>query len=183
MNDSDFEMFRHWALTSVEAVGRRFTHPDEDWLPVLLLLTPRGGVLAGIDLAFYQSDARKEVLVKRLSALIVGAHATAFALVQEMWRSWAVTPEGGEPGARSRALRSGRLRPRDDPQREETLLIHITDDVHEELWSAVILRDPHRPPCLGRWEKIDLKTSPGRMTGRFMEPLRAALERARASNN
>ena len=113
----------------------------------------------------------------------MGTHATAFALVQMMWRSWALSPEGSRPGARERALRSGRLRPSDDPQREETLLIHITDDVHDELWSAVIQRRPHRPPRLGRWEKTDLKTSPDQITGRFIEPLRAALQRARASNN
>jgi hypothetical protein len=92
-----------------------------------------------------------------------------------------ISPEGSRPGARERALRSGRLRPSDDPQREETLLIHISDDLHDELWSAVIQRRPHRPPRLGRWEKTDLKTD--HMTGRFIEPLRAALEQARASNN
>ena len=42
MNDQEFESFRHWTLTSVEEVGRTFTRPDEDWLPVLFLLTPAG---------------------------------------------------------------------------------------------------------------------------------------------
>ena len=181
MNNEEFEDFRHWTLSSVEEVSRSFTRPDEDWLPVLLLLTPRGGIIAGIDLEFYQNDGRKEKLVKRLCAVITRTHATAFALVQMMWRSWALSPEVSKPGARERALHSGRLRPSNDPQREETLLIHITDDFHDELWAAVIQRRPHRPPCLGRWEKTDLKTD--HMTGRFIEPLRAALQEARASNN
>lgn len=181
MNDQEFESFRHWTLSSVEEVGRRFTRPDEDWLPVLILRTARGGIIASIDLRFYENDESKQRLVKRLSAVIVKSRATAFSLIQMMWRSYAIAPEGERPGPRERALRSGRLRPSEDPLRQETILIHITDDMHAEIWAAVIQRRPDRPPRLGRWEKTDLKID--HMTGRFIEPLRAALQRARASNN
>jgi len=178
VDDAQFERFRQFVLGSIEQVGQGFTRPGEDWLPVMMLLTPGGGVLVRMDPRFLNTDAGKDRLVAKLSQLIRREHATAYALITSGWRSCAWSGS-----VRACALLSGQLRPADDPQRQEIVGAHLVDDVHAEYWNARVYREHEPPPHLGSWERFDDNDPFTKATGRFIIPLREALVESRASNN
>ena len=80
------EKKRERILRSVEAVGRQFTKPDEDWVPMLLLETAKGGQIVPL-----QTDD-KQALPRMIAQLFKQLRPTFAALVLSAF-CWAVAPQ------------------------------------------------------------------------------------------
>lgn len=149
------------AKRGARAVGREFTHPDDDWAPVVLLETPRGFELAQIEI-----PEDKDLFAFVLSSLIAEKQASAVAMVTS---AWMLTGDPAQEHVR------GGPPPSEHPERREVVFVTCLsrDPDEDEGWCAPIFRSQDRPPRLGHFEHFGSAEST--VGGRFAYAIRAGL--------
>jgi hypothetical protein len=162
-----YRQFVDASLNAVRNVGKSFTGPDDDWAPMALLDGPHGIVPAALSMEFFASDATKDALVcEHLPALIRSTQTRKLALVLSAWMS--VVPRSPEVDA---ALDEGRypsrVRPSQDPNRQEIVSVSVYDAERAECHIARILRDGQGPPRLAKWSEAHI--GPDELGGRFVD--------------
>lgn len=138
---------------------RRFTCPDDDWLPMLFFRTT-SGVLHVV--AVPMIEDRKDDVAAAIQAMLAMNKATEAALLTS---AWMVAQPAGTPGIDS-------LRPSQHPDRREVLVLTGVDEAAAITRLARIHRHPERPPTLGDLE--DTAEGPG-IAGRFIDALRLGI--------
>lgn len=138
---------------------RRFTSPDDDWLPMLFFRTP-AGVLHCV--AVPMIEDRKDDIAAAMKAMLAMNKATEAALLTS---AWMVARPAGTPGIDS-------LRPSQHPARREVLVLTGVDDATATTRVAFIRRHPGRPPTLGDLEEAAEGPS---IAGRFIDALRLGI--------
>lgn len=161
---------------SVEGLGKDFSEPDDDWVPVGFGLSADGtSTMVGIDPQFFSSDHSKDLLVEKLRALIIAEQILVFAMVVSTWQSrYHIETDERRPPAGWHPEVSPDVMPRDDPNRREAVVVAITDADGTTVSSAEIIRFEDAPPALKDWEQFD--TEGAGSTGRFVEPFRDAIQ-------
>lgn len=145
---------RKWVQASVRRLGRQFTRPDDDWLPVLFVQTPEGIEILGISPEFFATADKKDALADALRdwirrgafryALLLNTHARQM----------------NDEEMKEHIRGSGRIA--DLPGAVEALVLNVGDAEQEELWMAKIRRREKLPPTLESWEKWEAAEEPGR---------------------
>jgi hypothetical protein len=156
--DSSLEVWGYDIRQLVERVGSRFTEPDDDWLPHLMIEHPGGMSVFQLSLVLFNGVEAKNRLAEWMAEAIASSEARRFALVMSTWQVRGVSE--------AEIQRYGRVA--NHPARFEAVVLHVCDR-EREIWSiAEIKRSKTRPPRLGPWS--DFTT----MEGRF-DVLREAL--------
>jgi hypothetical protein len=171
------------ALTGVVGTEEDFSEPDDDWLPIMLLIDDHRGLsVAAIDGQFMADDEAKEMLAQSvIPRLVKEVDAVAVAFVSSTWMS-----RGPRlPGASVPAVvepETGEVRPRrpsEDPNRIEAVVVVACSLKGEITAVAEIQRTDDAPPTLGEWEtNRSSKRSPGRFTNAIYEALDEGASRA-----
>lgn len=145
----------------VEEVGKDLA-PDDDWEPIAFLL--HDDESRSLLPLVYENDEQKDLWANALlPALVVGTRPKIVSMVQTAW--FVEAPPD--------AILEGTVRPRDDPNRKEGVVVTCVASNDEQVWQAMIERREGKPPKLGEWMLIG---GPNAETmGRFIDPLRRAL--------
>lgn len=137
----------------VEAVGRSFTKPDDDWSAVCFLFNDKGVNIAGIDMS------EKDAVPAMLTMLARKTKAIAGAMITSIWH----TPvDASNPLHEIEIGLINELGVRNHPDRKEAVQLELFDGKDTEIWFAPINRFPDKPPTLGEWEKQELANGSGR---------------------
>lgn len=146
-------------------IGKSFDDPDDDWAPVMLVITDKEMGFLGLD--FPNNEQAKTVLFEHAlpmaikkgldgKAQQVGLITSAWTLAgdSEVNKQWL---ESREPGELIE----------DHPDRTESLFLYLADrEGTHELWTAAILRDGEQAPALQAWKKMPVSekiTNTGRI--------------------
>lgn len=164
-----FRQFVEHAKRGVIMNGRKFKHPDDDWLPVLIveLATERTAVCP-IPTELFRDELGKDVLVEGVVLIARKMKARKLAMVLSSWISLVdmTTPEGY-------AIAEGiapRVAPSQDPQRKEIVNLMVLDGERAEFHFAYIHRRRRKPPVLGPWEMWVQGQDGQTVEGRFADP-------------
>src|SRR5262245_55162118 len=148
--DAAYDEFLTLVKEMPRDVGKTFTDPDDDWMPIMVVRTDDGLGVVGFDSEFLADDDSKDVLAEIvIPGMIEQLGASAVALVMSAWSL--KSPEIPD------------VRPSLHPERQEILVLHVIDAAHESIFHAPILRDGEQPPALGKWEQFAATA-----TGRFV---------------
>jgi hypothetical protein len=153
------EAWREDVLAKVEHVGKGLK-PDGSWADILLMDTP-----VGLEIVSLSAEAQEDPRVA--AAIIVERKARLIALIRSAWQL---------VGDEARDVLKGKApRPRENPKREEIVLVFMANSIEDATYKAVIRRSDG-PPTLGEWSQSRAAV------GAFIEPLRAAVQVAAARN-
>lgn len=148
-----------------ERIGRDFTHPEDDWRAMWLLVTRKEGVLFTGDMHKYDLAEAAGALGRRLGAVAIGHLSSSWLLMLE-----GLSPERhAEIDAHVNAGGSFE----DLPERVEAVMIQALSATISQLYTATITRYPDRPPELGPFKRAPT----GEMSGAMVDPLREGLVR------
>jgi hypothetical protein len=145
-------------------VGSKFTHPEDDWTPVLFLFgagIPRQPLVIALAEVMVD-DESKEQFVAMLPSLLRKLRPRVACFLSS---SWSVTLKKGE---------ELEVRPSQDPERIEQLTLYVFGREREEMWFARIFRDGEQPPALQEWTEWTDQPGAG-VAGRFAEAIREGL--------
>ena len=137
--------------------------PDEDWAPAAFIFG-EDGELHIVSTEGWTNDAEKLAYAQTVARMTVMYQATSVGLVGTVWMLVMI----GEPDA---VL----VRPRDHPQRIETLMVLSMSAEDSVTAFAVIERHDNAPPTLREW---DVSTG-GELEGDISAPLQAALRKVK----
>lgn len=153
MSASSLADLRSHMFVSLRRIGRKFTEPDDDWVQVMAVQSPKGIEIAEVEVPWSGQD--KEILgeVLRRAVAEYGAYRYALVLNTHMLKN-------ADPETMARVRRE-EVRISELPGAREMLTLVLGDAETEETWTALIERDGVEPPKLGAWEKAD------RFEGRF----------------
>lgn len=160
-----FADFAKMVKDGVEAVGKSFEQPDDDWMPVLFLLdADNQGTWVGIDGRFMASPESKNRLMRDvIKPMIAASGAKKMATVFSAWGVQLDKDEVEERGAPS-------VPPSKHPDRMEMVMVTCFDSEKVVSYQANIQRDDENPPTLAAWEEL-----PEGMTGRFVDGVQDTL--------
>lgn len=128
------------AKEGVKQVGERFTKPTDDWEPVALCMDDKGQVhTATMDVP----EGGHRATALGVLAWLKSKRAVEAVFISSAWMASAETEE--EWNARN-------IRPSEDPDRVEAVIIVGAKGGETEAWSARIERHKRQPPTLGEWE-------------------------------
>jgi hypothetical protein len=114
-----------------------------------------------------RSAASKPLLAALLAAQIRHLELTTIAFVTSNWVLL-------DPSILARERLT--IAPSQHPKRTEAVMLHAMDSERSRCLLARIHRMGRRPPVLGEWRQLSGDgDGPAFITGRFVEPLRAAL--------
>lgn len=153
-------MFNEFLRGAAETIGTQLG-PEEDWAPMAFIITPESE-LAVIGTEGWKNDDELVAYVYRLAELIVEKKAQSFGMVATIW-TLEVPADAPVP-----------IRPRDHPDRVETLSIATYTADKTLTAHAVIGRHPDHAPTLQEWEVMDAPVEGGMAT-----PIQAALRKVR----
>ena len=159
-----------------ESIASDFTKPDDDFHPQMQLLPGDGSGIhvAPIPGQLLASPELKDLLAQRVMAPAI--EAVGAKLMSWLMSAWSLEFEGiPRAEAMARFERAEREGIAVNPDRVEIVILTAID-AHRVLTStAKIMRTAIGPPTLGPWEDWSDKYPTGVATGRFVEPLQAAL--------
>jgi hypothetical protein len=136
-----------------ETIGEQFKDPDDDWSPLMFVISDEMSALVGVEIPeepqvkrILFRDAIPRIVKKQLRGKVKVA-----AFVSSSWKLEGDTPEHKE------WLEDEERGPiKDHPDRKEALTIYLMDEKGEtQMWVAPILRDEEQPPVLDEWEKSE----------------------------
>jgi hypothetical protein len=130
--------------------------PDEDWAPVIFMVTDDDLIISGLPTEAFENDHTKDALVRALGVIIEEIKPVQCALILPSWR---VRNENYDQEAIERLLRDGIS---NHPDREECLVLQAMDAEHHDLYMADVIRVDGSHPELGEFIKQD-----GLPDGRF----------------
>ncbi len=155
----------------VEAVGARFTRPDDDWMPVLQLFSRKKVHVCGLDSSWFASPEMKDQIPGMIARVARQFKAISGGLVISQWTAEFDT---STMGGKAAVALAGELGLQHVPGRKEQVMLEICDGEVTEVWEAPISRFPDRPPALGEWRLRE-----GAYTGRLSNVLQKALSGTR----
>jgi len=151
---------RSLACRGSEQIGKRFTNPNDDWAPVMLVQTPTyiRPVVLGVG-AF--DEKHKPMIAQVLREIVREEGAVRYAFVASAWSATAADLDTVEQ------IRAGELKVKDAPGAEEILVCSVGDAESEQVWICPVHRHEDRPPTLGTWTRQDNRPDYQKHTGRF----------------
>lgn len=158
--EAAFEGMSRFIQKMTERVGATFTKPDDDWYPVLFLMTARG-------LEVHDVRGDKDEMPVKVERLMLQTNPTYAALLISAYVS-TVQVDADRPELLALALeRIDAFGPSNDPERSEALFLETADHFGQHaLWEAAIHRHTDKPPTLGEWEKDRFSNNvAGRLSG------------------
>jgi hypothetical protein len=170
-----FDDFTAHVKDTVAWIGHNKLGPLDDWAPVLLLSwdPPQPDLIPmPIPPQALASDLKKDVLTHVLIPEAIDRLRPARAAL--VMTAWSVSHDAdsavGQYSREHGAPPDFVPRPSEHPLRQECVVVVACDaDGHSEAETALITRDPPRPPTLGKWQSAEA------LHGRFIEPLLAAM--------
>lgn len=152
------EAFRDYLFRAVEDVGAAL-EPDDDWTPILLMLSETELMVAPL------MDDEGQDLTRDLPALTSLISKVRPAMVGRVGMGWA-----------SNDMKDSRPVSQRE-ERQEVLIIQIVEPgARQEVWISEVIRHDDAPPEIKEWEKSD---STG---GMMVEVIQAAVEHAHRAN-
>lgn len=146
------------ARKGAKKIGDDFTDPDDDWMPMLFVKTPKGGVVMPLPLEDKNATALAlEIALKR-------AKATAVVMLTP---AWTVQLDESE-------LSDDTPAPSEHPNRRECVFLTFVDKDRAGMEIAFIERPDGKPPILGDFED---RTGdfPDDLSGRFIDAMRRGI--------
>lgn len=171
-----YRQFVEHAKRGVIMNGKRFKHPDDDWLPVLIVEfhDERTGVVR-IPPEAFRDEFGKDLLVEAIIAIASTMKCRKIAMVLSSWVSH-IEKDSAEGEHALATGRFGRIPPSRDPNRKELLNLAVFDGERTEFHFAYIHRRRRKPPVLGPWEVWVQGEDGNTVEGRFADPrIQAAL--------
>lgn len=156
----------HNLLTTWAKQRQSGLKPDEDWMPIWLILTPGHGTLITGNLTPRAMTKRAADFARRVGATAIGHLHTSWTvplaeMTEERAReahALALKQDGSTEGI---------------PERYESLLLTIHTASQQRMYIARLTRSTDQPPALGEFEpEPDIG-----MDGAMIDPLVAALKR------
>lgn len=149
------------------SVGHEFTKPDDDWVPLWMVVQPEGVAtfIVGGDVEDEDLQA-VALLVRRVGAVAVGMVAS----------TWQVNSDGMSRERADEVFAQIHAQHGDTegvPERFEAVFVSVLTATIVRGWAATIVRHKNRAPTLKPFKE----TQAGSWTGRVVEPIRAALIR------
>lgn len=135
-------------LEAVEEVGNRFTDPDDDWMPTLMLfrqqsknifMMPDMTPMVKVALPYYIADLIQEVRPE-YAAIVLS--------------TWQVKTRQDSPMHDTSTEMIARFGARNHPDRIEVIVVQLADKQSNQMWCAEIKRYPDKPPTLDIWEEM-----------------------------
>ena len=128
-------------------MGRKFTAPDDDWFPPLVVMqSVQGNVIVG------GLMGPKEIWTGLLVRLIKTEKAVKVARIES---AWTLTIKNPTP-EQERVIEAGRyptgMVPSEHSDRQELLAVSVFDQERAEMWFAPIRRTETKPPTWGSWQ-------------------------------
>jgi hypothetical protein len=148
---------RSFVQANARRIGRGFTRPDDDWIMVCFVQSPRGVEVMPLEMPLdgFGKTALGEALRQANAdygvyryAVLLNAHGVEDISEQDLAR-----------------VRHEEVRVGDMPGAFEQLVLIVGDAEQEEVWRARIERDGRRPPRLGPWERPTFDAATGRFAG------------------
>lgn len=136
------------AKHGAKQIERFFKSPDDDWVPMLMVVNSEGEVAVVDVIQFFENDASKRVFAEVVLPMMVeDMDARRLVLVTS---SWII-------GLSKEQFEAGYVRPSENPERVEVLIISDISPEGVSIHHAPISRDPRgaSPPTLGEWEVFD----------------------------
>lgn len=153
------EMVQFAYTAATDMARRRFTSPDDDWAPMLFFRTPAGVMHV---VAVPMIEGHKDDIAAAIAVMLKMNKATEAVLLTS---AWMVARPAGTTGVED-------LRPSQQPDRREVLVLSGVDQAVAVTQAAFIQRHPDQPPTLG--ELDDMAEGPG-IAGRFIDALRLGI--------
>ena len=156
---------------TIEGVQRQFDEPDDDWLPMMGLVPQDGeNVMLAIDADWLANDKSKDELVEKVMLpAIDGVGAKTIATIFSAWMS--VLPEDTKI--------EEIIRPSEDPDRVEAIVLTVMDSFKIKSWVAEIDRADGFPPALKEWNEMPVNA----FSGRFVDDVQEALRDSSGETN
>lgn len=169
----DLDALAEHMRSAAEGVGESFEDPDDDWSPVLVVVSDTEVSMISFEIP--DEGAKKDlfghVIPDAVKRVLPETQRCAFVV-----SAW--TLDTGEDEAKAQEHKDWlqNRRPgeqiRDHPDHVETLMLYAMDrDGDSEFWLARIQRDGEHPPTLEEWTPIEV----GRMEGRVTKMLKRIL--------
>ena len=153
MTDKTKEIFR-----CVREIGKSFSQPDDDWIPILILDRPNGK--REVFSVAFGSQADKEKFAFLLPMMFRDIRPTFAAMVIS---AWSVRIEKDNPNAEREARAAMDTGISKHKDRYEVVIVTVaTKDGGQEEYHAEIGRRDGRPPTLGAFTKIESDRQEGR---------------------
>ena len=157
------------ALTS-QLFKQYLEQPDDD-LPITIFLLTREGIQV-IGLPPFSSDEKSHLAAFTIPSLIRSSGAQAVGWVSLCWY---------KPCNENEPLES-QCRPSESPDRQEVLVLYLSDGDKAAFWQAGVRRHPDRQPLLTAWKRGGYDDS-CEFVGAFPAAINAALKRNLQEND
>lgn len=149
----NFEAFRDDIEDRARRLNARLKEPDATWPGVLFLDVPSGLEAQAFDVAGIGAAEKHELASRTLPEFLIARGARRFCWAMPAWRTSA-------------------------GQRQECLILVFGERGRCEVAVAAVVRNPDRPPRLGRWEHAPFGAGTRRASGLFVDPLIEAISSA-----
>ena len=162
----DFDRFRRYVLESVQEVGRHFTKPDDDWIPLLIAASGKKVTIVNL-VDLFRDKGSKAMGGEALALVFLKLRPHLAALINS---AWSVRIAKDDPMAETTMEMCKTFGASSHPNRKEIVMALIADSVRHEGWEASIERLPDKPPVLGAFDKANA------IDGRMVEWIRQAFQ-------
>jgi len=157
-----FNGLRDHLKEAVEEIGRTFDEPDDDWLPMVFLISNRGKTFDTVPVfEFMQNEGTKDLLARVvIPDLIRKTGADVFGFVAS---AWVLKNDGPEirPNMSDEEIEAIKQRVmaeisaiggvKNHPDRSEIVALEVISLTRYETWTADIIRHDDGPPTLAEW--------------------------------
>lgn len=153
-------------------IGQDFTDPEDDWAPVMMVVTDKELGMLGIQIP--DSEQHKTMLFR--TAIPMGIKQSMNGKPQTVGMitsAWSLDAVGNPDHQEWLQNRGPHDQIADHPDRTESLMLYLADKQTQELWTAKILRDGEQAPALAEWVKQDML--PQMQTGRIPQMMKKIL--------
>jgi hypothetical protein len=148
------------------------TGPEDDVMPILLFLGPRGLGVMPLGTVMADEDSKEEGALWMTASLAV-ARAEQAVMVTT---AWMVTRERDDPNLDAENARMLNGPVSEQPDRTEHITLMCSDIERDQMIHAPITRYPDKPPTLGEWVDEDYAD---RLGGRFGDAINLGLKIAK----
>ena len=154
-------------MTGVRAVGEGFTQPDDDWMPIWMVLDRKGGAtMVSTDLDKYDAVEAIAHLTRLKGAIAVGSVHSSWTLASDCVKDPERLAEIQEQINAGSPVSSF-------PERREEVALAIYTASNVALHTALIMRFDDKPPKLGQFKPY----FGGQIDGAMVSPIVDALKR------
>lgn len=161
------EMLHELLTGGAYRVGNDFVDPDDDWVPIYIIVDKMGGAL-------FTGDAHKHDMVQ-LVAMI--ARATGAIGVGMAHSAWSVAAEDMTKERAEEVLeyqeRGGKIE--DLPERREIVIVALYTASQCQIHTARIERREGKPPLLGEFRKSLDTADHQTVSGAMVDPIQESL--------